>query len=268
MKVHLTQYKRDVLGVEEDGVWVMKNETRPHLLPISEMWLNILPLIRDDFREYFACADPKLKLHRDFHHLNSSQAMGFNLFFPIIRSEEWDRLLKAILCSNEQVLGHKFEHVPDPIEFTNLDFWMKRADSSEVHIEVKLTETAFGRVSPTSEVHLEKLKNTYRNRLDGKIGSDASDAVLLEHYQLMRIVSGLNLSRSDEAVVIAPAANVSIRRQFNLFQDRLLPSIASRVRLVALESVVAALTESEIVKQAEFAGSYEEFKTKYLIPQT
>ena len=84
----------------------------------------------------------------------------------------------------------------------------------------------------------------------------------------MRIVSGLDLPRGDEEVVIAPAANVSITRQFNLFQDRLLPSIASRVRLVALESVVTAPVKSEMVQPAGLAGSYEEFETKYLIPQT
>ena len=41
---HLSRYKREVLGVEDDGIWAGNGKPYSHILPASQQKLNILPL--------------------------------------------------------------------------------------------------------------------------------------------------------------------------------------------------------------------------------
>ena len=84
-KQWLSTYKRDVLGVEEDGIWLRNRKAYPHILPQEKYQLNILPSFRDEFWKWFP--SQRIQLHSDFHHLNSSQAVCFNLFFPMLRND-------------------------------------------------------------------------------------------------------------------------------------------------------------------------------------
>ena len=59
----------------------------PHILPADRYQLNILPTIRERFWDWFRTRKPKIKLHKYFHHLNSSQALCFNLFFPLLADD-------------------------------------------------------------------------------------------------------------------------------------------------------------------------------------
>jgi hypothetical protein len=264
MRSHLTRYKREVLEVLEDGVWVTNGETRTHILPAEQKWLNILPSIRSDFVDFFAGVQPPLKLHRDFHHLNSSQAMAFNLFFSWFNQGLGDEFLESIGCTREDVNEWHFEHVPDPEEFTNLDFWIRRSSGREVHIEVKLTEGEFGTVRDDSPAHIDKLARVYRPRLAGKSIAGITDDALLRNYQLMRILSGLDISRGDEAIVIAPAANTVLADQFSAFQMLLMAEARDRIRLVALESLIATLRGRSTLETATIEQVLSEFSVKYL----
>ncbi len=80
MKAHLAAYKRHSLGVSEDGVWAKTGNSYPHILPTDRQQLNILEPFRHEFWAYCEAHKPAIRLHRDFHHLNSSQALTFNLF--------------------------------------------------------------------------------------------------------------------------------------------------------------------------------------------
>ena len=77
IKNHLSEVKFRKL-TNSSGQWRGKNYT--HILPKDQYKLNILEEIREDFWIYFTKND--ITLHTNFHHLNSSQAMCFNLFFP------------------------------------------------------------------------------------------------------------------------------------------------------------------------------------------
>jgi len=264
LKLHLARYKREVLDIAEDGLWSGRNVSRPHILPSELKWANILPVVREDFQAFFASgAIPSFTLHRDFHHVNSSQAMAFNLIFPWFRHGMGGQFIEAIGCGCDGVEEWHFEHVPDPAEFTNLDFWIRQPTGREVHIEVKLTEREFGTVAPRSAVHIQKLSAVYRPRLLGKIDPRTEDALLLEHYQLMRIVSGLSRARGDQAVILAPASNRTLTRQFHVFHDLLLPVMKDRVRLVSLEDLVASLAYAS-QDSSLLATVRSEFARKYL----
>ena len=69
---------------KNDGNW--RGKFYPHILPKEKKDLNIIEGIRNDFWPYLNKTD--IKLHQYFHHLNSSQALCFNLFFPLIKNEE------------------------------------------------------------------------------------------------------------------------------------------------------------------------------------
>ena len=85
---HLTNYKKHSLRVVEDGIWAKSRsgQTYPHILPADQYRLNILETIRDAFFAYEE--SHPIKFHTDFHHLNSSQALCFNLFFPLCCTPE------------------------------------------------------------------------------------------------------------------------------------------------------------------------------------
>jgi hypothetical protein len=83
LKSHLDDYRRGRLGRIESGVFVKNGVERPygHILPADLKWLNILEPFRSEVMQYQIANS--LRLHRYFHHLNSSQAFAFNLFIPL-----------------------------------------------------------------------------------------------------------------------------------------------------------------------------------------
>jgi hypothetical protein len=84
--------------------------------------------------------------HQDFHHLNSSQAMCFNLFFPLFNDDQRGipRLTTALGFSDGAIENVAFEFVPDSIESTNFDFFIRFRSQRRVYFELKLSERSFG----------------------------------------------------------------------------------------------------------------------------
>lgn len=82
MRDHLAEYKARHLPDAPDGIYRGNGRAYPHVLPEELLTHNILPSLREEFWEYFEANRRELALHTDFHHLNSSQAFAFNLFFP------------------------------------------------------------------------------------------------------------------------------------------------------------------------------------------
>ncbi len=89
LQKHLTQYKHDRLGVKEAGIYLHQGrEIRcGHILPKDLKWLNLMESHRSEIRTYLD-AHKDVKLHKYFHHLNSSQAFALNLFYPYFEGGE------------------------------------------------------------------------------------------------------------------------------------------------------------------------------------
>ena len=121
LKKRLANYKISNLGIEEDGTW--RNRPYPHILPQEHYKLNILGTIREQFWNYYESNKSGLnsKKHINFHHLNSSQAMCFNLFFPFVMDNNryLPILLDALELPKEGVSEVSFERVLDEKEGTN-----------------------------------------------------------------------------------------------------------------------------------------------------
>lgn len=244
MKAHLARYKREHLAVLEDGLW--RNNQRPyaHILPESAHRLNILETMRDEFWEYFNDHRATLPLHTDFHHLNSSQAFAFNLFYPWASNDAaHGYLLSALGLEREEIVRWSFEEIPDPAERTTFDFYAELASGRRVLIEVKLTEAHFGGAVPNEE-HRNKLQKTYKPRLVGKaVPSGLEEAVFFLNYQLFRNVSHLDISRGDFLCLVLPRANDFTWQQGGAFLNYLEAPARDAVRLIAVEDLLVALSE-------------------------
>jgi hypothetical protein len=118
LKRHLADYKRACLGITEPGIFEYRGRDVPqdHILPVADFSRNLLEEASTFFSVY-----PNVKRHQFFHHLNSSQAFAFNLFFPYFSGgpEPASALLRALDC--EGVFGGwEPKAVPDAHEGSNI----------------------------------------------------------------------------------------------------------------------------------------------------
>ena len=157
LKRHLADYKRLCLGISEPGMFRYRgrNVRRHHILPLANASRNLLEEA-EPAASAFLAAHPH-KRHRYFHHLNSSQAFAFNLFFPYFcgEAESASALLRAL--GRPGVLsGWEPEAVPAPEEETNIDVFWSTTDGTRTFCEVKLSEADFGQADDDAR-HRAKL---------------------------------------------------------------------------------------------------------------
>src|SRR5438067_697657 len=125
LNTHLAKYKRGALGISEPGYWTNPRTAKKlpydHILPDGSRNKNILSPYRERFWNDFATwaeQEPQhvIKLHKYFQHLNSSQALCFNLFYPLIADHAWSLIfLKDVLgLADELPKRQWFEWVEDP----------------------------------------------------------------------------------------------------------------------------------------------------------
>lgn len=258
---HLAAYKRSTLSVNDDGIWRRTGKTYPHILPFGYQHLNILEPYREDFWRFFR--NSTITLHSDFHHLSSSQAMCFNLFYPFLAEERRHlQILGAAFSLNEAIEDAEFECVVDPVEGTNFDFCIRT--KSMKFFELKLTEEKFG-TAKADEAHLNKFKNVYLPMMKGKFKQDsASCEVFLKHYQLMRNVWSLGISTLDSFGCIVPKANERLTEEIAFLEECLSEPYRERVKVYYLEDFVVTLEKSIPRDLARMRESLRSFRGKYL----
>ncbi len=258
---HLSQYKVNKLKIVEDGIYRKNKKPYKHILPDKEKRLNIIEPIRDKFWNYFKTT--KIKLHTDFHHLNSSQALCFNLFYPMInRKEKYLNFLKEIFeCKNNE--EDNFDIFFEWVDNFNL---MRQEGIKSHHdvfidfgkikylVEIKYTEHTDASCSSSIRnancnnniidiinknlCPLEKdYKTLYMSYLSNcydikKLGSKFKNDCPFNHgeqYQLMRYIELANLkSTSAEKwipVIIYPEKNQFIGKEVEKCKEFLLQNI-------------------------------------------
>jgi len=250
LKAHLGQHKRTKLGVEEDGRWKTNKQSYPYILPEALQHLNVIQTFRAEFWD----RNPGIHLHRDFHHLNSSQAMCFNLFFPFFfhRDGQYaDVLLDALGLSTCGISKWAFEKILDKREGTQLDFCVNLKSEARLLFEVKLSEPGFGTPNGYDERHPEKLNKVYYDRfsriyapvLQHKVKLDWSRPdQFFRDYQVFRNIWHVRPEYSDQLIFVFPLENDDLRKR----AERLIPSVLrpefeAHVRLRHLEGVVNVL---------------------------
>lgn len=260
---HLAAYKASRLGVKEAGVFIHKGKEvrHGHILPKDLKWLNILEPFRAEVRE-FVEAHPEIRLHKYFHHLNSSQALALNLFFPLFEGGTSSRLLRALGIKGS-VKRWQPELVPDANEGTNVDIAWQDQNDAWTYCEVKLSEQEFG-LAKGDQRHHAKLADIY-----GPVLGPHCSAELLEpqrffaNYQILRNVWLAARETSSTVVFLLPSQNEALWRPLVEVKASLKPALAKRVHVAGMEHVLHELASDRSL-QPRFAWYAELLAEKYV----
>lgn len=240
---HLSEYRSSVLEVVEPGIFHYRGREIPkeHILDPGSKWLNILPGARDQVKA-FVSNRPTLKLHRYFHHLNSSQALALNLFVPFFDGdrESASYLLRA-LGQAGTLKRWEIESVPDPEEGTNIDVTWEAVDGTHTVCEVKLSEAEFGATS-TDERHLAKLRDVYRPLLEQHLPEPCLNAsTFCSNYQVFRNVWHMLRLENSSLLFLLPRANRGLWDGLPTTLETFPEAVRSRINILALEDVLGRL---------------------------
>jgi hypothetical protein len=242
LTAHLGKYAKRPLGVFEKGTY--RGRRYSHILP-SCMWSkNLLEPYRADFLDYLQ-AHPSLKLDQHFHHLNSSQAFAFNLFYPYFSSRGCAaNVLSAALGINADVLDWEFEHIVEKKEGTNVDVMWRTSSTASVFCEVKLSESAFGATND-DERHRQKLTEIYYPRLKSLISTGLlENKMFFKNYQLLRNVSLLAENVDHRLVIFFPRENDSLERPLRAVLADIHPTIRGQITVIYVEDCLSNLQEN------------------------
>jgi hypothetical protein len=239
---HLASYKSEILGISELGMYRHRDRelSYEHILPLEHAWKNVFEPISERLRTHVS-GPPPIKLHRYFHHLNSSQAFAFNFFFPYLwGSAEAAEVLLTALGMNGPAINACFEMIPNQAEGTNVDVaWRKT--SGQVYCEVKLSEAEFG-TADADDRHRDKLTKIYRPVLDGAVAEHAlEETYFFEHYQLLRNVALVAADPKAELLFLLPADNKPLVEQLATFLPVITEDLRRRISVVYVEEAIQRL---------------------------
>lgn len=170
MRDWLGVYRENVLKRPDSGTW--QNLPYPHILSTADSadGFNLIEGIRATFKDY--AARKNIRLHRDFAHLNSSQALAFNLFFPLLPPSDselaWGVPERTSALLDRPLLKLKraeFEKILNRREGTNLDWWGEFDNGGQLFCEVKFTESGFGKTTSPSTDYRGRIDQIYRSML-------------------------------------------------------------------------------------------------------
>ena len=244
---HLGNYAKQRLGIFEKGIY--NDRPYAHILPSRLRFLNLLESFRSEIQDYLR-KHRSIKLHRYFHHLNSSQALAFNVFYPYFEEgQSAARALSRALGFDARVISWEFEHIPDPIEGTNTDVMWRISNSACIYCEVKFSENRFG-AAKIDDDHLKKLEKIYRPRLASLIPEYLLDEkVFFKNYQLLRNISLLAENDEHCLVIFLPRENEQLKAQMKGVLDSIEPKVRSRIKDIYLEDCLTSLQREKSIPE-------------------
>ena len=269
LRAHLVRYKFRVLGVTASGRWKGPRTgalaEQPHILPAEHIKLNVLAPYRERFWAEFERGERR-PLDRDFAHLNSSQAMCFNLFYPLVVDREWAAaFVQGVLGVKGTPRSLAFEYVEDPQENTHFDFFMA-LDTSRIYFETRLAELGFGTVDLPGRER-EKLLARYAPRLAGLVDPKWLEPdAFFRRYQLLRNLAYLSEPGSLLYLVV-PKANQPLQQALRILPEITAGALQERVRVLYLEDALARVKPLLRGRDEALKSHYREFREKYLLPE-
>lgn len=234
----------------------------PHVLNLMQvLQYNFLPQYRAQLVQYVD--RNRIKMHSEAHHLNSSQVMCMNFFFPLMDSKLY--YILNLINSNEQWENPKgqFEKISDKDNqkrgATNFDFYIETDNGRKVYMEIKYTEDDFGKAK-RDKAHREKWEVIYKPLL--KTSQLVNEETITEddfyeNYQLLRNISHAQ-TNSDYVVFLVPKETLYERAE--KFINKVVKSEAlDHVRVISWEEAFDA-----VKNDPQLADYYAEFEKKYL----
>jgi hypothetical protein len=259
IKNHLAEYKTNPLKIPENGAWRKNNKLYPHILPEILREKNI---IHSDYYEMIIddIAKNNTKLHSDFHHLNSSQALCFNLFYPLLLKNELFSVLSKCreeIKQNEIINEYVFEYIDDDKEETNFDLFVKTKNDIRYYFEIKYTENEFGKTK-NDEKHIQKYNDIYKERL--KIFDiEVTMETFFNNYQIFR---NLIYNKNGYNIFVFSSSRSDLESKVNKIKtDYCNEDQKNRIIILYIEDIVETILKcgnQNLIKH------YELFKEKYL----
>jgi len=271
LRAHLVKYKFRGLGVLQSGAWKGPRTgavaEHPHILPAGEARLNILAPYRERFWEEFERGERR-PLHRDFAHLNSSQAMCFNLFYPLVVDRTWaSAFVQGVLGVKDTPRTLAFEYVEDPEENTHFDFFLQLESGAKIYFETKLAELGFGTADLDTRAR-ERLVQLHAPRLAGLVDARWLEPdAFFRRYQLLRNF-GVLAQPGNILYLVVPRANESLAQALRILPEitggALQHPLHNRVRVLYLEDALERVKPLLRGRDEALKNHYREFREKYL----
>ena len=234
---HLAEYKKTHLGIEEPGVFLYRGRDikYPHILPLKHASANL-------FAEAASRVPNNIRRHRYFHHLNSSQAFAFNLFFPCFDGDrQAASTLLSALGQTGELHNWKAEEVPVQEEGSNIDVVWETTDGVRTYCEVKLSEEDFGKARVDAR-HQAKLNQIYRPQLAPHLTAECLEpATFFSAYQFYRNLWQMVRTPLSRLIFLLPRANTSIWQRLPDLLNAVAPQTRQRVSVIAIEDVLERL---------------------------
>ncbi len=258
VKGHLANYKNNTLNINENGIYRRNNRRYQHILPDLDKQMNILKTYK---QEFYNSSYQKISYHPDFHHLNSSQAMCINFFYPLIKEKRLDLILGILGITGqinydperENIL---FEKKSDLDKYsqgnqTNFDFYIKLDSGTNIYFEIKYTENNFGKAdlngalkSKDPDKYAKKYKDLYKPLLANNpaINKDyKTEAEFYNNYQLLRNL--LHINKDSYVIFIYPEENSGISKGVMLAKNNIIEKgWESHFIPITWEDIVAQLS--------------------------
>jgi hypothetical protein len=259
IKKHLADYKKNTLNISQNGIWKNNKKQYEHILPEILQDKNIL---NSDYHHKIidAIATDHVNLHTGFHHLNSSQALCFNLFYPLLFEKELTiPLLKKLMPDNveqnDNIKRYEFEYIEDTIEKTNFDLYLE-TNSTKYYLEIKYTEEGFGKAKRNAS-HEQKYNAIYKEKLSN-FETDELEKDFFKNYQLFR-----NLIYMDGYnIFIFPKDRIDLKRTIKEVKTKYCSKAQQdHIIILHIEDIVESILA---INNEKLSHHYNLFKEKYL----
>lgn len=268
IKKHFEKYKTEQFANVKNGYW--KNAEKGHVFPKDEENFNLLQLYRDTLSNYLISNQRILKKHIYFHHLNSSQVMCLNFFFPFQEEKKLDLILNVIGFKNEEVVYDNccFEK-PSEIETnstkkyrpTYFDYYIETKSGKKIFFEIKYTEQSFAKAK-SDDIHTTKYAEVYENKLSSIKEGYCNEKSFLENYQIMRNV--ICISNNSYVVFLYPNGNKKIKSQAEIAKQEIIKDeFKDNLITITWESLISLINTNTI--SSNLQTQLKDFKEKYLV---
>ncbi len=269
IKDWLSDYKANHFKHLKNGIWKYRGKEIPcaHILPKENLYDNLLPEYKCELQDYIE--SKKVKLHQYFYHLNSSQAMCLNFFYPLIKEEKLQLILEFLNIHNDSVdynsvcfEKESFIERQKGYRPTSFDFYFKTHTNKEIHFEIKYTEQDYGKAKNDVD-HIGKYDLVYQNYCSVIESRYSNCNDFLNYYQLLRNV--IHVSDNSYVVFLFPENNKKIKQQAEFAKSTLVkPDFQKNILNCTWESLLEFvdtinLDSPRLVKQMD------DFKAKYKI---
>lgn len=269
VKDHLGDYKKKVLEIKKDGVYNYKGREIEygHILPRKPEDFSNLNIIRNYRKQFYDSKYSKIDYHRFFHHLNSSQALCINFFYPFICEGNFKPIQDLLNLPIEKCLKYEFEFVSDieksGSKKTNFDFFFETEGSDRIYVEAKYTEQEFGKTK-SDPSHKKKYAQTYLPLLEKNtfIKEECkTEDFFLKNYQIMRNL--IHIDNKSRVIFFYPKANKKIDNQAVFASEEILNEWGrKRYMILYLEDAIQNILDT--VANKKIQAHFKEFESKYL----